>query len=77
MSKNQRKEWRRTMEHQITEKEITGFRKYLMENEKSEATMEKYLHKIRNLSRWLDGRPLHNTELIAYREILKDQYQPV
>lgn len=65
------------MEHQITEKEITGFRKYLMENEKSEATMEKYLHEIRNLSRWLDGRPLHKTELIAYREILKDQYQPV
>ena len=39
----------------FTETDITGYKGYLQENEKSAGTIAKYLHDVRALLRWLEG----------------------
>ena len=44
------------MAHQITNEEITSYRKYLTEEEYADGTVQKYLRDIRAFSAWLTER---------------------
>lgn len=64
------------MNHTITLRGIEAFKKYLLENEKSGATIEKYIHELKLLSDHLSGREVTKMELLKYREQLQEQHSP-
>jgi integrase/recombinase XerD len=55
----------------ITEVQTNRFEEYLLENEKSAATVKKYLHEIRTLSEFLAGCKLDKLLLLKYRDQLR------
>lgn len=55
----------------ITEVQTNRFKEYLLENEKSAATVKKYLHEIRKLSEFLAGCKLDKLLLLKYRDQLR------
>jgi site-specific recombinase XerD len=55
---------------------IEKYRKYLTEQEKSEATIEKYVHEIKELLDYMGNRLLSRDLLIEYRELLDGKYLP-
>lgn len=60
----------------ISSNTLTGFKEYLELKERSDATIEKYLHEIRMLQVYIDDRELTKSELIAYRSKISKCYQP-
>ncbi len=58
------------MEITITEKTITTFTDTMTEEEKSDATIEKYTAALRNLMLWLDGACATRQRLADYRDHL-------
>lgn len=56
----------------ITENEICNFAQALLENELSEATVEKYTAALRKLMNWLDGAPISKERLAAFRDHLHE-----
>lgn len=59
----------------ITE-DLEQYEIYLKEQEKAEHTIQKYLHNLRMLQEWLDGRVITKMELIAWKEKLITSYAP-
>lgn len=59
----------------ITAAQIEKFREELIENEKAEATLEKYMKEIQRFAAYLGGRALVKAELLAYRKQLLERYQ--
>lgn len=57
-------------------KEIQRFEQYLLTEEKSAATIEKYLRDIRGFCSHLAGRRISKEETIAYKEHLTAEYSP-
>lgn len=57
-------------------KEIQRFEQYLLTEEKSAATIEKYLRDIRGFCSRLAGRGISKEETIAYKEYLTAEYSP-
>lgn len=55
---------------------IMKFEEHLISEEKSTATVEKYMRDIRCFYSFLDGRPLCKEEVVAYKEYLMDRYAP-
>lgn len=60
----------------ISSNTLTGFKEYLELKERSDATIEKYLHEIRMLQVYIDDCELTKNELIAYRLKISKCYQP-
>lgn len=58
----------------ITNKTIKDFRKYLINEEKAPATVEKYIRDLTAFSAWLKGAELCKEKVIEYKEMLKDTY---
>ena len=56
--------------------EIHRFEQYLKADEKSSATIEKYLRDIRCFCEFLTDRPISKEETISYKEYLTQQYAP-
>ena len=56
--------------------EILEFEKHLRKEEKSAATIEKYLRDIRSFYSFLDNRQIGKEETIAYKEHLMENYAP-
>lgn len=56
----------------ITPKNLMEFQQYLYEEERSPATVRKYLCDLQKLMSHMDGRELSKKELVAYKETLKD-----
>ncbi len=52
------------MEHKLNQENISAFKTYLTHEEKSKATIEKYMGAIRSFWRFLDGREV-NREIVA------------
>ena len=50
------------------------YQSYLMEEEKSELTIEKYLRDVRAFLRWATGREIDKPLIKAYKESLKESY---
>lgn len=57
-------------------KEIQRFEQYLLTEEKSSVTVEKYLRDVRCFYSFLDNRAISKEETIAYKEHLTQQYAP-
>ena len=55
--------------------ELQAFEKHLRENEKSPATIEKYLRDVRAFLRWLDGRGITKERTVCYKEALSERYK--
>ena len=58
------------------EAEIRRFEQYMIEEEKSAATIEKYLRDIHCFCVFLADRPIGKEETIAYKEYLAGRYAP-
>ena len=56
--------------------ELQQFEKYLLDEEKSAATIEKYLRDIRGFCLYLAGRQISKEETITYKERLTVDYAP-
>ncbi len=59
-----------TEDKYITEPVICEFEGMLRENERAEATIEKYTFILRKLMRYLNGRPVSKSELMDFRSYL-------
>ena len=60
-------------EHILTEIEIAGFEKYLRNEEREKATIEKYLHDLRSFYTWLDGRILTKEMVVEWKGCLQKE----
>lgn len=60
----------------ITFKDIEGFKNYLIEEEKSEATLEKYLRDVRVFLEFLGGADADKRMVLDYKEQLCREYAP-
>ena len=58
------------MKRIITEKTIADFRLRLIEEEKSVATVRKYVHDVRELVKWLPSRKIDKNAVIEYKSYL-------
>lgn len=64
------------MKREITKKLILNFKEYLLNEEKSAATIEKYIRDVRTFLVWLHGaRETDKATVIAYKEYLTENYQ--
>lgn len=59
----------------ITEEMLSRFQRYLKEEEKSAATIQKYMRETRNFARFLNGGDIQKEKVIAYRVFLQKKYQ--
>ena len=60
----------------ITRESIENFRRYLLGEEKAEATLEKYVRDVTAFWKWLDGRTVEKTVVLEYKKSLLGQYAP-
>ena len=60
----------------ITEKLIKNFRNYLTNEEKSDATLEKYIRDICAFLAWLCGRGVNKKTVLEYKAYLVENYKP-
>ena len=60
----------------ITDKLIQNFRKYLIDEEKSAATLEKYIRDITAFRVWLGSEQLCKVKVMEYKEYLIGSYAP-
>ena len=61
---------------QITNHELSVFEKWLKQEEKSQATLEKYMRDIRHFLAFLGDRKISKEVTIAYKEYLAQEYAP-
>lgn len=60
----------------ITEKLLLAFEKHLLEEEKSPATIEKYLRDLRRFRDFAAGRPVDKIIVLEYKRRLEQRYAP-
>ena len=60
----------------IDENSICKYLMYLKEQERSQATLKKYQHDLRNFMAFLDGNELTKVRLIQWKEHLTEKYAP-
>lgn len=60
----------------ITDEMIRNYKNYLITEEKSEVTIEKYIRDINTLSQWLGNREIAKQELLSYKAKLIEDYAP-
>ena len=60
----------------ITNETIQLFQNFLIDEEKAQATIGKYLHDVRAFQAWLDGRELCKAAVLAYKSYLCERYAP-
>ena len=60
----------------ITNKLIHSFKKYLIEEEKSENTIEKYIRDITFFMAWLHGQEVTKVLALEYKKKLCEKYAP-
>ncbi len=58
----------------ISEETVTKFQAYLIREEKSPATIEKYMREVRSLIVYAGGREITKETVLAYRESLMGRY---
>ena len=61
---------------QITEEHVASFKDYLIDEEKSSATLEKYIRDIKAFLTWLGKSKLDKTAVLKYKEYLSSVYAP-
>ena len=56
--------------------DIIQFKNHLISDEKSEATVERYMRDVTAYMVWLDGREMSKELMIQYKAELVDKYEP-
>lgn len=64
------------MEKQISEPLIIQFRDRLARNERSEATIQKYMRDLESFRRFVGKAQITKEQVIAYKQYLQERYQP-
>ena len=62
--------------HTLTAAHIQNYARYLREQERAPATIQKYVHDLVSLFTFLDGAPVTKTALIAWKEELTSAHAP-
>ena len=60
----------------ITKKSLENYESFLRQEEKSQATVEKYLRDVRSFFRFSNTGSISKEQMIAYKEYLTDRYAP-
>lgn len=60
----------------ITNELIIKFKNYLINEEKSQATVEKYIRDITTFAKWLNGRSIDKSVVIEYKHTIVEAYAP-
>lgn len=60
----------------ITKEIVEGFTLYLYEEEKSPNTIEKYMRDVRFFCKWLGGKSVDKSVVLAYKKELCEKYAP-
>ncbi|MBQ7033480.1 MAG: tyrosine-type recombinase/integrase [Clostridia bacterium] len=60
----------------LTEKRITSFKQHLIEEEKSPATLEKYIRDVTAFHVWLAGHTVDKVTVLQYKAHLNAKYAP-
>lgn len=60
------------MKKKITKRLLEGYKKYLYEQEKSQATIDKYMCDLKKLTKFVDNRELNKMLIIEYKTFLKE-----
>lgn len=60
----------------LSEKCLTEYENYLTEEEKSEVTIEKYLHDVRMFSNYMNGEAVAKSRVLDYKKMLTKKYAP-
>ncbi|MBE7063881.1 MAG: integrase [Ruminococcaceae bacterium] len=60
----------------LTEKRITSFKQHLIEEEKSPATLEKYIRDVKAFHVWLAGHTVDKVTVLQYKAHLNAKYAP-
>ena len=60
----------------LTDKIIKKFKEYLIDEEKSKATIEKYIRDLTVFVSWLGGAELSKTKVLGYKEYIISKYAP-
>jgi len=60
----------------MTKKELERYKNYLLEEEKSSATITKYLHDLCEFSMWLGERKFDKKDVVEYKGLLCEKYAP-
>lgn len=60
----------------ITNELIIKFKNYLINEEKSQATVEKYIRDITTFAKWLNGRSIDKSVVIEYKQTIVEAYAP-
>lgn len=62
--------------NRITNDNVNQFEKYLINNEKSPATIEKYMRDVRCFAQWLAGREFDKADVLLYKNKICNVYAP-
>jgi len=62
--------------NEITKRTIDTYKNYLIEEEKSSVTIEKYIRDLNAFAEWSDGREITKALVLEYKNILVQQYAP-
>ncbi len=60
----------------ITYEQIKEFKKHLINEEKSNATIKKYIHDIKTFVSWMSSNVLEKSLVVAYKSYLTERYAP-
>ncbi len=60
----------------ITQEVVMDYKDYLIDGEKGEITIEKYIRDIRVFSEWLKNEELTKSKVLEYKKKLIDEYAP-
>lgn len=60
----------------ITGEIVAKFKKYLTEEEKAKATIEKYVRDVISFMKWLSGRTVEKSVVLEYKQELLEEYSP-
>lgn len=63
------------MKKTITLNQISEFKKYLLNEEKSSVTVEKYIRDVATFYVWSNNRAIEKSDVIAYKEFLMGTYK--
>ena len=64
------------MEKSVTGRSLRQFQTFLINEEKSPATVQKYMRELQRLTVFLDGMKISKQKILEYRERLVEIYQP-
>lgn len=64
------------MEKSVTGRSLRQFQTFLIHEEKSPATVQKYMRELQRLTVFLDGMKISKQKILEYREKLMEIYQP-